>query len=348
MSAIAYQRLARQHIAPPPFAHPAEAVAWMGVMQGQDYSGAKWSVGLRLSDATDAQIEAALTEKSILRTWLLRGTLFLVAAADLGWIRSLVAPRLLSGQTRRYKELELDEATRNRGADIIARAVEGGQTPNRDAIFALLEENGIAAKGARGYHLLHYASLNGLVCQTTAPRNVPSFTTPPEGKALQREEACAELARRYFRSHGPATLADFMWWSGLAANVARAGLAAVQSELAEVVESGQTYWTAEAAPPRSYPDVILLPGFDEYLLGYKERSAVLPPQYARRVAPGGNGVFFPTIVSRGQVVGTWKRDIKKAGLTLIPAPFEGLSAAEEEGFAGAARRYADYLQLPMG
>lgn len=352
-SHIAALRLHNQQIARTRFEQPHELVAWLGAIQGQDYSGALWSLGLRLPGSTDTRIEQALLDRTIVRTWALRGTLHLVAAADLRWLLDLLAPRVLAGSALRLRQLELDEQTLTRSNRLIANAVSDGQPHSRTELFALLEANGISTQGQRGYHMLIRASWEGLICQGVAVRNVPTFLALdqalPPGKKLARDEALAELAGRFFTSHGPATLQDFVWWSGLTVGDARAGLEAVKRELTQEAVDEQTYWFPPSLSDPEHVDgtLYLLPGFDEYLLGYRDRNAVLDPQYASRIVPGGNGVFYPTIVSNGRIVGTWKRSIKKGGVFIGAQPFTSLAPAEEAAFAVAAQRYGAFLGLPV-
>lgn len=350
---LVHARLINQRLVPGHLTTASAVVAWLGAMQGQDYAGAKWAVGLRLPGSTDATIEAAFHAKTIIRTWALRGTLHLVAATDLRWLLALLAPRLVASNVRRYRELQLDEATFVRSNDLLATILQGGQPLDRPTLLAHLEQAGIATTGQRGVYMLQRASLDGLICQGVAVRNVPTFIaldgSIAQGTTLTRAEALAELAQRYFTSHGPATLKDFIWWSGLSVGDARTGLAASSSALQQITVNDQTYWLAQDLPTASQPPqpLYLLPGFDEYLLGYADRRAVLDPQYANHVVPGGNGIFYPTIVSQGQIVGTWQRTFKKGAVVVTPQPFTTLQPDELEAFARAAERFAAYLEMPV-
>ena len=350
-SHIAALRLHNQQIARMRFQQPHELLAWLGAAQGQDYSGALWALGLRLPASTEAQIEQALLDKRIVRTWALRGTLHLVAATDLRWLLELLAPRMLAGAARRFHQLGLDEATLARSNRLIADAVSDGQPHSRTELFARLDANGVSTQGQRGYYMLIRASWDGLIAQGAAVRNVPTFWaldgSLPAGKALTRDETVGEMARRYFNSHRPATLTGFFWWAGFSTADARLGLEGVKAELSQETFDDQTYWFAAdlATSPDTDGTLYLLPGFDEYLLGYRDRRAVLDPQYANRIVPGGNGVFYPTIVSDGQVVGVWKRTFKKGGVLVSAEPFTSLTPAEAEAFAIAAQRFGDYLGL---
>jgi hypothetical protein len=342
---IGLRRLYHQRITHPNFIDAGEVVAWLGAMQGQDYAGTKWAFGLRLPGSTEADIEKAIADKLIMRTWAVRGTLHYVAPADIHWLVGLIAPRQISGNARRYKQLELDEPTLLRGRDLIAEALQGGKHLTRDELFAMLQANGISTTGQRGFYLLQRPGLERLIYQGEMRRNVTTFLALDEGKTLPKDEAAAELARRYFISHGPATLADFVGWSGLLISEARAGLESIKSELVEETFDGQSYWLSPETPKKPERSLYLLPGFDEYVLGYKDRDAVLDPQFADAICPGGNGMFMSTIVSDGHIVGTWKRTVKKKTVEIALEPFKPLSADQMDELAEAAQRYGEFLGL---
>jgi hypothetical protein len=352
MPPIAIDRLYSQQIACSKLKTPAEAVAWLVAVQAQDYPGAKWSLGLRLPGSTQADIEQALAEKSILRTWMVRGTLHFVTAADIRWMLALLAPRLIAGSMRRYKELELDEATLTRSNMILATALENGQQRTRTELFAILERNGLATRAQRGIFMLQRASLDGLICQSVMRGRDPLFLalddSIPPTKPMTHAEALAELAQRYFTSRGPATLQDFGWWSGLLASDARAGLEAVQSQLVQEIWEGQTYWRSASTPEvcQDRPRLDLLPGFDEYLLGYKDRSASLTEPRYKKLTPL-NGMFPATIVIDGRVAGTWNRKVAKNSVTLIPNPFTELPPRDYQDLSIATQRYGEFIDMPV-
>ncbi len=351
---IAIRRLDSQQLDHTRLETPGEVVAWLGAAQAQDYAGAKWTVGLRLPAASDAGIEQAIVDKTILRTWALRGTLHFVAAADIRWLLALVGPRIIAGYARRYRELGLDERTLARSNAVLVKALQGGKAIARKKLRVILEESGISTEGQRAVHMLQRASLEGLICQGVAIRNDPTFLSldglaqkAGTTLALTREQAAAELARRYFASRGPATLQDFVWWSGLAVAEARAALDAVASQFVHEQVEGQTYWRSRAAPRArtGSPSVYLLPGFDEYLLSYRDRSASLEADIAAKMKPM-NGMLSPTIAVDGRVVGTWKRTFQKGGVVIAANPFIRLTAAQDRALAAAAKRYGDFFGMP--
>ncbi|MBE7468944.1 MAG: winged helix DNA-binding domain-containing protein [Anaerolineae bacterium] len=346
---IAHYRLANQHIADPHLKEPDQVVARLGALQAQDYAGAKWSIGLRLPDATEADIEQAIADKTIVRTWPMRGTLHFVAAADARWLLQLLTPRVIAQTAGRYRQLELDEAIFARSKELFAGALQGGQQLTRADMQQLLEEAGISTAGQRGYHILVRSAQDGLICFGVPQGKQQTFTLLDEWIAptptWERDEALAELANRYFTGHGPATIHDLAWWSGLTLTDARAGLEQIKAKLRSETINGQTYWLSPDTPalPEHSPTAYLLPGFDEYLLGYTDRSAVLKPEHAPKIVPGNNGMFMPTVVLDGQVAGLWKRTFKKDRLTLTLSPFTSFSPAHRQALNSAAERYRKFV-----
>lgn len=345
---IPHQRLHNLQIASRALEKPSQVVAWLGAVQAQDYLGALWAVGLRTSNANEENVERAIADKSIIRTWPMRGTLHFVAAADVRWMLDLLTPRTLARSEWRHKQLELDDRILARSKELLVGALQGGRQLPRDALYGLLEAARISTTGGRGLHIVSRLAQEGLICFGAREDKQQTFALldewAPKARKMARDEALAELAQRYFTSHGPATLQDFVWWSGLGMTDARAGLEMAKSHLAQQANDGQTYWfdssmrTAKDASPTAY----LLPAYDEYTVAYKDRSAVLDPLYGKQKQTG-NGIFFPTIVVDGQVVGTWKRTLKKSEVVITPGPFAKLNKAEARALAAAASRYGEFL-----
>lgn len=328
------------------FETPGEVVAWLGAVQAQDYLGALWALGVRMREATQAAVERAIAEKTIVRTWPMRGTLHFVSPADIRWMLPLLTPRVISGGKSRNRQLGLDEATFERSREVFASALQGGKQLTRDAMYQTLEAAGVDTSGQRGIHILGRLAQDGLLC--FAPRQGKQQTFAlleewvPPAPVLEREEALGELARRYFTSHGPATVHDFTWWAGLTVADAKLGIELAGSHLEQVEAEGKAYWLAplDPAPPATY----LLPPFDEYTVAYKDRSAVL--QRAEGKIFSINGIFYPTVVIDGQVVGTWKRAFKKGSVVITLEPFTSLTKKERQAIAAAAERYGAFLGLP--
>ncbi|WP_054941236.1 winged helix DNA-binding domain-containing protein [Paenibacillus ihuae] len=350
---IAGLRLLNQYIISSANLEPGQVVRALGALQAQDYMQAAWAIGLRTPAAGLAGVEQAIAGRHLLLTWSLRGTLHFAPPEDVKWMIQLSAPRLLRQAGRRLAQLELDDKILGRCRKIIYQALKGGKCLTRLELLNLLEDQGISTAGQRGYHILWHSAYNGLICFGPIAGKQQTFVLLDEWVPLSRElsyeESLAELALRYFTTRGPATVHDFAWWAGLTVTEARAGLEAVRAGLASEVIGGSEYWMPDipSAAGRHPAGVHLLPGFDEYILGYKDRSAVLEPELAPRIVPGNNGMFLPVIVSEGQVVGTWKRTIKKKGAELLLIPFEPLQDYSRAQLVSAAEAYAAFLGLTL-
>lgn len=318
----------------------------MGAIQAQDYLGALWAIGLRLPHATEATIEQALAEAKIVRTWPMRGTIHFVSAADVRWMLALLTPRVVQRSQARLRQLELDTATLNAGATVVARALDGGKQLTRNQLYDALEEAGITAHGSRGLHILGQLAHQQLICFGARAGKQPTFVLldewVPSTPAPLREEALAILARRYFTSHGPATLQDLIWWAGLTVVDAKAAIGGATGHLERAQIDGQEYF-AVGNTAGNKQDVFLLPPFDELLIAYRDRSASLDPSYSNLVAPGSNGIFNPIVVTGGRVTGTWKREFKKDKVIMSFSPFAAWSNDEAAKIAQVAERYAAFV-----
>jgi winged helix DNA-binding protein len=349
---IGRTRLANQHVSRPTFSDPADVVRWLGAVQAQDYLGGLWAVGLRTKGATEATVEEAIAHRAIVRTWPMRGTLHFVAADDVRWILPILTPRVVAGAQSRFRQLGMDDATFTKSARVAEKALAGGSIVRRDRLYEIWNAAGIATHDARGLHLLGVLSQQGLLCFGPRDGKQQTFTLLeewlPSSRTLARADALGELARRYFRSHGPATVHDFAWWSGLTVTEARAGLECVQAELKSEDVDGRTFWFADSPAVRGRADTAyLLPPWDEFTVAYRDRSDILDPKYGKRVNAGG-GVLSPVIVLRGVVVGTWQRTIKKDTVTVKPALFKALRRVDREAVAKAVDRYSRFLGLSAG
>jgi hypothetical protein len=302
-----------QHLGGAELSSPVEVVRRMLALQAQDFPGAKWSVGLRQAGATEAGVEAACDAGEIVRSWPLRGTLHLVAGEDLGWLLALTAPRATASAAGRRAALGITAADVEMARETAQAALTGRRVLTREALLAAFDAAGVSTLGQRGYHLLWYLGQTGtLVLGATDGRNQTFALLDewvPRPRRLDGDEALGELALRYFHGHGPATVADLARWSGLTVGDVRRGIAICARRLTTLELDGVTYYLASETLEGSTPTarVHLLPGFDEYLLGYGDRTAALAPEHIDAIVPGGNGMFKPTIVVEGEVVGTWKR-----------------------------------------
>jgi hypothetical protein len=341
-------RLDAQRISATTFTRPAEVVAWLGAVQAQDYLGALWAVGLRLIRACEKDIEGALADRSIVRTWPMRGTLHFVAAADARWMVELLAPKMVAGAAGRFRALGLDDATFARARSVLVKRLEGGTPLVRAAVYEALERAKISAAGQRGIHILWRLAHESLLCFGPREGKQQTFVLfdewLPRAKRLPREEALAELACRYFTGHGPATVADFAWWSGLTLSDARRAVHLAERRLDEETIGGRSHWLVRPATTSPAPRsrAYLLPAFDEFVVAYADRSAAVERAHMIRVNAGG-GILNPTIVVDGRIVGTWKRRLSRREVVFSPAPFMRFSKPKALAVAGALRRYGKFL-----
>jgi len=346
-------RLHNQRLSTTTFENPADVVGWLGAVQSQDYAGAKWALGQRIRNATDAAIEQAFNEGAILRTHVMRPTWHFVKPEDIRWMLALTAPRINALFATYYRKLELDRATFKRSNALLTKALQGGKQLTRAELTSLLQKNGIATDDLlRFTYLIVRAELDRIVC--SGARRGKQFTyalldeRAPQARSLERDEALAELAKRYFVSHGPATLKDFVWWSGLTMADARNGLDSIRSQLISDVENGQTYWFADSIPMRApSPRVHLLPDYDEYAVGYRDRSAIFDLTHTNKLDSRGSELAQYTIVLDGHIAGTWKRILKKNDVVIELVRFRTLTEAEDRAITDAAERYGKFLGLSV-
>lgn len=339
---IARRRVVAQRVTGEPCEDAAQAVSALGAVQAQDYLGSLWAIGLRTRGAVEADVERAIAERSIVRTWPMRGTLHVVAAADVRWMLKLLAARPMAAAAARHRQLGLDGAMFARSRDALARALRGAKRLTRDAAYRVLAAARVPTEGQRGIHVLQQLSHEGLLCHAAREGKQQTFALldewVPPARAVGREEALERLAHRYFTGHGPATLEDLAWWSGLAAADAREALELAKPRLRREVVGGTIYYRSREAPRGRRgraPGARLLPAFDELLVGYRDRSATLDPSFADRV----HHLLSPTVVVDGRVVGTWTRTIGKDAVVVTASFFErrpprawahALEAAAEE------------------
>jgi hypothetical protein len=349
---IAHARLHNQRLSSAGFTKPEDVVSWLSAVQAQDYPGAKWALALRMRRPTDATIECAFAAGEILRTHVMRPTWHFVASADIRWMLALTAPRVRAATAYYDRQLELDAAVVKRSNKAMAKALRGGAQLTRQELKVALRKAGIAAEGAqRLAHLTMHAELDGVICSGALRGKQFTYALfeerVPAMRVLPRDEALAELTRRYFTSHGPAQIQDFIWWSGLTTADARAGLEMARPHLGDDVIDGKTYWfsssrRAISRPPRT---AYLLPLYDEYLIAYKDRSAALDLALWKPIA--GRDPFSSAIVLDGRVVGGWNRTLMKDKVTIaldIPLP---LKRIDERLVAEAARQFGAFLGLDV-
>ena len=351
---VAARRLASQRLVGPGLETAAAAVSWLGAVQAQDYTGAKWALGMRAPGTTDGDVEAAFSSGAILRTHVLRPTWHFVAPADIRWLLSLTAPRVQAANAYMYRKLGLDATTLGHSATAMGQALEGGQHLTRDDLRLVLGEAGIRTDGElrMGYIMMH-AELEGIVC--SGPRRGNVFTYAlldervPPTTALDRDDALGQLASRYFVSRGPATVHDFAKWSGLTVTDAKRGVAAGEAQLEHERIGGASYWFARpegSSPKARGATAHLLSIYDEYVSGYKDRSAIGDAQTGTRLSAMGNALTAIVVID-GRIRGTWKRTTTKAGTTLHLDLFDDFTRRERSALEEAAAKYGEFLRTPV-
>ena len=348
MTDVARARLQNQHLSRPAFTRPADVVRWLGAVQAQDFPGAKWALALRMRSATDAAIERAFDRGEILRTHVLRPTWHFVTPDDIRWMLALTAPRVKARLAPYDRQLGIDAALVRRSNKAIASALGRGAHLTRQELRTALNNAGVAADGVqRLAHLTMHAELDAVIC--SGPRRGNQFTyalldARVAGKRmLARDAALAELARRYFTSHGPAQLRDFVWWSGLTTPDARAAVDLARRDLERHVAGGKEYWRSASARARRQPAraLHLLPLYDEFLIAYRDRSASLDAPLWKWVA--GIDAFSSTIVIDGRVAGRWRPRAAGDRLTIaIDLPVR-LAKADDRLLGAAIGRYGAFV-----
>jgi len=331
----------------------------IGAIQAQDLAASQLALRARGDDLTlDAVVRACNEERSVVRTWLMRGTLHLVAAEDVRWLLRLLAPTFIEADRRRRLELGLDDALCERALPALRKILGGGTAMARAELIAALAQHGIAidAKSQAPAHLVGYAAMKGLICRgadrADGEPTYPTYVLLDEWIApshdREPDNPLAALARLYLRGHGPATAGDLAWWAGVSLRAAREGMEAVADELAEVSVGEARAWMLADAPAldaEAAPTLRLLPAFDAYLLGYRRRDLALDPSFAKRVNAGG-GWVHPTIFLDGRIAGTWKLSRQRARATVAVRPFAPLNASLRPALEAEAGEIGRFVGIP--
>ena len=350
-SDIARRRLVTQRLAGATFKSPVEAVSWFCAVQSQDYAGAKWALGQR-TGLSEAALDRAFDAGEILRTHVLRPTWHFVTPADIRWMLALTGPRVQRAMSYYSTQNRLDAKTLARARPVIQRALKGGKHLTRAELAAALKKAGIEAQTVRLGLLVMHEELDGIIC--SGPRRGKQFTYAlldervAPTRALTRDEALAALTLRYFTSHGPATVRDFVWWSGLTVKDAKTGLAMVVKALVEESADGLTYWSSPTVRPRIQvptPVVNLLPNYDECLIAYKDRNNIghVPAPSDPRLKR--LGVFAHQMLVDGCMVGSWRRTVRKNHVELEVVTYRQLTKAERAALDAAVTRHGKFIGM---
>ena len=325
-------------------------VAWFGAMQAQDAASVLWSLGARLPGRTLADINAELEKREVVRTWPMRGTVHLIPSADAHWMLDLMGVRALAGAAQRREIIGLTESTAERGVEVLGAALTGGKRLTRAECLQVLVDAGLDVSGQQGCHMLWYASQRGVTAIAPHVGKEQTFVLLdewcPQPRRPERDEALSLIASWFFRSHGPAAVADLARWTGLTVKDCRTGVAVAGSSLATVdklvvdadlVDAGieaDDRWRA-------------LPGFDEFMLGYKDRSMMVDDAHKQAIVPGNNGIFLATISRGGTVVATWRRTLTKKAVVVAVQPLIPFGAGDRAAAEASLVPYAAFLEMPL-
>lgn len=367
-NSVGILRLVSQHVDNTRFTTVKELVSWMGAMQAQDFASARWAIGVRLPGIKEDHVNDAINNGEIIRTHLMRPTWHLVTAEDYPLILQLTAPAIKTSLKSRRKQLELDNPFFKKTNPALRRFLSNNNHLTREELMQLLSAEIKDIDSSRMNHILLEAELDGLICSGKVKKGQHSFALATErltdsgsiyNSGFNREEAMSMLAGKYFKSHGPATVADFNWWSGLSMTDCRKALESVRHELVEEEIDGKKYWlkaisgeagsginTKNSNALSHDNELKLLPAFDEFIISYRDRSAVMTFEDHTK-AVSNNGVFRPVIVYDGQVIGIWAKTIKKGKLIVTPKWFISPGSKTEKMFKEAGEKYAAFLGVTI-
>ena len=348
-------RLLSHQLAKPRFRSPKELVAWMGAVQAQEYTMAKWAVGTRLKSSSLRVVDDALAKGEILRTHILRPTWHFIVAEDIRWMLQLSGGRIRTAfdSYARSRKMEITESFYTKGCRLLEQLLGGNKSLTKQELMDGFGRAGVETDN----HLIHYflvrAETDGLVCSGVDKNKKPTYALleerVPPMKELSREEALARLATLYFQSHSPATLSDFVWWSGLAATEARHAVALIETDLLTEKFDSETFYLHVTCDLKACCRKVLhlLPSYDEYLISYKDRTTVMLREHHHK-AFNTFGIFYPVILYEGRIVGNWKKDSKKKALTVETSLFDESLDLPEDLLKKAVDYYCSFHAQKSG
>lgn len=344
-------RLTQQKITNQDLVTPQNIAGYMGAIQAQDLEMSKWAIGQRLPNSTKETIENALNDGSLVRTHILRPTWHIVSGQDIRWMMALTGKNIKTLSATYERKLGMDTALFVKANDLIIKALEGGKSLTRQEVMQELEKGGIKTDSSRAVHFMINAETDAIVCNGTPKGKEITYALldekVPKGLIMNKEESLFSLAKIYFKSHAPATLHDFHWWSGLSMTDARTGLQSVKADLEEIMIDGKAYFQPrDLAVIDAQESVFLLPAFDEYCVSYKDRNAIFDKKWHGQ-AITSNGIFKPIVVINGKVEGVWKRTIQKNKVLIEISFFDSSKKIGVEKLHSAANRFGDFLELEV-
>jgi hypothetical protein len=347
---LAY-RLYNQQLSVSSFGTPAELVSWMGAIQAQDYAMAKWAIGLRVKNSTDSLVEQAISDGSIIRTHILRPTWHLVAPADVRWMLQLTAPGIYKQMAYYDRQLGIEQKELLKSAKLFEKVLGGNQQLTRPELEAIFTKAKFNCEGMRFGHLLMHAELQGLICSGGRKGKQISYALleerVPAAKKYNKTESLALLTQKYFQSHGPATIKDYIWWSGLTTAEAKEGIALLEGKINSIKFKEEVLWYIDI-PGETKADkkIYLLPNYDEYTVGYNNREALIAENNKSKISRTGNPLFSNTILINGHVQGIWKRTLKKNAVLIHSDVFDELTLTQKKQMEQAEKLFKNFLDTP--
>lgn len=346
---ISNLRLASHQLGETSIKTAKDMVAWFGAIQGQEYAQTKWGLGLRLPHLSDTEIEQELSDGKILRTHILRPTWHFVTSDDIGWLLELTAPRVMAANAYMYRKLELDNPVFNKCNKIIEKLLEENKQLTRDEINIAFKQNKIYAEGHRLSYIMMHAELEGIICSGARRGNQFTYKLLVDrvnkSKLFNKEEALARLTKLYFQSRGPATVKDFSTWSGLTLAACKQGIDMIKPKLEKKTWGSSDYYFLQKTGLRNKPSIHLLPIYDEYIMGYKDRTAIL--EFKKNLKQNPPFHFDCMMIYDGQIIGTWKRTVNKKQIHLDYNLFKPLTNIQKGAFDNSIKRFEEFNKMPV-
>jgi len=343
-------RTLSQQLVKPLFTTPREVVSWMGAVQAQDYNMSKWAIGARLPASTVLDVENALRKGEILRTHVMRPTWHLVAAEDIRWMLELCREKMKASCASRDRQLEIDEQLFNKVNNLIIKMLEGNNHLTRQEIAAGLINAGIVVDTSRMVHFMFRAEVEGIVCSGVDKERKQTYSLINERvmptKKLQRDESLALIASKYFKSHSPASIQDFIWWSGLSTTDSKLSINLINNDLLKELFGETTLYIHKSCnvATKLSDYACFLPAFDEYLISYKDRNAVIDIRHQPK-AFTKNGIFHSIVMYNGKIVGTWNKQAKKGIISIEIFPFETKMKINKDILKDAENKYLYFVNF---
>lgn len=350
---IIRRRMHNQRLWGPTMDSPEDVVGWLAAMQSQEFALAEWAVAQRARSVNKAATDRAVASGTILRSHVMRPTWHFVLPADIRWLLELTRPRINALNAFIYRRFGLDDAVFAKTNAVIAAALDGGRHLTRKELASVLARVGITASGLHLAYILMRAELDAVICSGAPKGKQQTYASledrVPPARSLDRNQALAELTRRYFTSRGPATLKDYLRWSSLTVADGQQGLDMVSSLLQREVVDGRSYWFAESEPGAmpSSPTIDLVQGYDECIMSYSESKDVLRLEGTSGPPPIGAAVFTHAILLDGRLLGHWRPVVGRGGVAIDAHFYRPLKGAERDALEAAADRYGRFVGLPI-